>query len=158
MRLEEFLQAAAGTHAKVIATPFPNYDDALYRERSVRTLFTARARFVMRRLKNRSDDQTVRPRRIALFDVPSEADELLMSAFEFFVFPVLLRDLSTYDEHGRQRRHSREECETALRKALETYEQFLIGSLQGRIESRKAHEPLLLPPDARWCCLSLFAC
>ncbi len=145
-RIEEFLQTLTGSHAKVIATPFPTYDAPLYRERSVQTLFTAGARFAIRRLKNRSDDQTARPRRIALFYVPAADDELLMSAFDFFVFPVPLRDLEMYDKAGRQRRHLRAECETAVRKAWETYRQFLVGSLQARIESRRSHEPLLLPP------------
>ena len=145
-RIEGFLQALTGAHSKVIATPFPSYDTALYRENSVQTLFTAGAKFAIRRLKNRSDDQTARPRRIALFYVPGQDDEVLIRAFDFFVFPVPLRELCTYNETGTQRRHLRQECETALRKAMETYDQFLVGSLQGRIESRRSHEPLLLPP------------
>jgi len=145
-RVEESLQTLAGGHSKAIATAFPSYDGALYREKSVQTLFTAGARFAIRRLKNRSDDQTARPRRIALFYVPADDDELLIRAFDFFVFPVPLRDLSTYDETGTQRRHLRNECERAIRKAMETYARILVGSLQGRIESRKSHEPLLLPP------------
>ncbi len=133
-------------HSKAIATPFPSYDGALYKEKSVQTLFTAGARFAIRRLKNRSDDQTARPRRIALFYVPADNDELLIRAFDFFAFPVPLRDLSTYDETGTQRRHVRHECESAIRGAMETHVRVLVGSLQGRIESRKSHEPLLLPP------------
>jgi hypothetical protein len=109
-------------------------------------LLAAGARFAVRRLKNRTDDQSARPRRIAVFYIPSDNDELLITAFDFFVFPVPLRDLSTYDETGTQRRHLRHECERAIRKAIEVYERILIGSLQGRIESRKSHEPLLLPP------------
>jgi hypothetical protein len=145
-RAEEFLQTLAGSHSKAVATAFPSYDGALYREKSVQTLFTAGARFAVRRLKNRSDDQSARPRRIALFYIPADNDELLIRAFDFFVFPVPLRDLSTYDEGGMQRRHLRQECERAIHKAMETYARILVGSLQGRIESRKSHEPLLLPP------------
>jgi hypothetical protein len=145
-RVEEYLQTLAGGHSKAIATTFPSYDGARYQEKSVRTLFTAGARFAIRRLKNRSDDQTARPRRIALFYVPADDDELLIKAFDFFVFPVPLRDLSTYDETGTQRRHLRPECERAIRKAMETHARTLVGSLQGRIESRKSREPLLLPP------------
>jgi hypothetical protein len=145
-RIQEFLQTLAGSHAKVIATPFPSYDAPLYRERSVEILFTAGAQFAIRRLKNRSEDHTARPRRIALFYVPAADDGVLMSAFDFFVFPVPLRDLSAYDEAGRQRRHVRAESETCIRKAWATYRQLLVGSLQARIESRKSQEPLLLPP------------
>jgi hypothetical protein len=66
-RVEEFLQTLAGGHSRAVATAFPSYDGALYREKSVQTLFTAGARFAVRPLKNRSDDQSARPRRIALF-------------------------------------------------------------------------------------------
>jgi hypothetical protein len=145
-RIEKFFQNFAGTHAKVIATPSPSYDGLLYREKTVQALLTAGAQFAVRRLKNRSDDQAARPRRIALFYVPAEDDELLIHAFDFFVFPVALRDLSTFDDSGDQRRHQRQACEAAIQKGMEAYTRDLVGLLQRRIESRKSHEPLLLPP------------
>lgn len=144
-RIEEFFQNVAGTHAKVIATSSPSYGP-LYREKTVQALLAAGAQFAVRRLKNRSDDQAARPRRIALFYVPAEDDELLLRAFDFFVFPVPLRDLSTFDDAGK-RRHQREACEAAIRKGMEVYARDLVGLLQRRIESRKSHEPLLLPPS-----------
>jgi hypothetical protein len=144
--IEKFFQNVAGSHAKVIATPSPSYDGPLYREKTVQALLTAGAQFAVRRLKNRSDDQAARPRRIALFYVPAEDDELLLRAFDFFVFPVPLRDLSDFDDYGNQRRHQRDVCETAIRKGMEVYSRELIGLLQRRIESRKSYEPLLLPP------------
>jgi hypothetical protein len=145
-RIEKFFQSVAGTHAKVIATPSPSYDGLLYRKTTVQTLLTAGAQLAVRRLKNRSDDQAVRPRRIALFYVPAEDDELLLSTFDFFVFPVPLRNLATFDDNGNQMRHQRQECEAAIRKGMEVYNRDLVGLLQRRIESRKSHEPLLLPP------------
>jgi hypothetical protein len=145
-RIEEFLQNIAGSHAKVIATPSPSYDGPLYHERTLQALFTAGARFAIRRLKYRSEDQAARPRRIVLFYVPAEDDELLLRAFDFFVFPLPLRDLSTFDDYGNQRRHQRVACEAAIRKGIEVYTRDLVGLLQRRIESRKSHEPLLLPP------------
>jgi hypothetical protein len=145
-RIEEFFQNIAGNHAKVIATPSPSYDGLLYRDKTVNALLTAGAQFAVRRMKNRSDDQSARPRRIALFYVPAEDDEFLLRAFDFFVFPVPLRELSTFDDYGNQRRHQREVCEAALRKGMEIYTRDLVGLLQRRIESRKSHEPLLLPP------------
>src|SRR5579872_4685158 len=144
--IEEFFQSVAGNHAKVIAIPSPSYDGLLYREKMVRTLLAAGAHFAVRRLKNRSDDQAARPRRIALFYVPAEDDELLLRTFDFFVFPVPLRELSTFDDYGNKRRHHREACEAAIQKGMEVYTRDLIGLLQRRIESRKSHEPLLLPP------------
>jgi hypothetical protein len=131
---------------KVIATPSPSYDGLLYRSNTVGTLLRAGAQFAVRRLKNRSDDQAARPRRIALFYVPAEDDELLLATFDFFVFPVPLRHLATFNDSGIQRRHLREACEDAIRTGMDVYTRDLIGLLQKRIESRKSHEALLLPP------------
>jgi hypothetical protein len=146
-RIEEFFQNMAGKDAKVIATSSSSDDGLLYRETTVRTLLRAGAQFAVRRLKNRNDDQAARPRRIALFYVPAENDELLLRAFDFFVFPVPLRDLSTFDGYGKQARHQREACEAAIRTGIEVYNRDLVGLLQRRIESRKSQEPLLLPPS-----------
>jgi len=145
-RIEEFLQSIAGTHAKVIAIPSPSYDGPLYRERTLLALLTAGAQFAIRRLKHRSEDQAVRPRRIVLLYVPAEDDDLLLREFDFFVFPLPLRDLSNFDDYGNQRRHQRVACEAAIRKGMEVFTRDLVGLLQRRIEGRKSHEPLLLPP------------
>jgi hypothetical protein len=142
----EFFQTLAGTNAKVISSPSPSYDGPLYRQRTVDTLLTAGARFAIRRLKNRSANQSARPRRIALFYVPADDDQLLLAAFDFFVFPVPLRDLAKFDEAGRQVRQRRTACEAAIRKGMEVYIREFTGVVQQRIESRKSSEPLLLPP------------
>ena len=145
-RVEEFFQTLAGTNAKVISSPSPSYDGPLYKQRTVDTLLTAGATFAIRRLKNRSDDQYARPRRIALFYVPADDDQLLLAAFDFFVFPVPLRDLAKFDEAGHQVRHQRTACEAAIRKGMEVYTRELIGGVQQRVESRRSAEALLLPP------------
>jgi hypothetical protein len=84
---------------------------------------------------------------VALFYVPAQDDQLLLEAFDFFVFPIPMRELAAFDETGKQKRHSRDACETAIRNALGTYREELIGIVQPRIESRKSSEPLLLPPN-----------
>lgn len=145
-RVEESFQTLAGTNAKVISSPSPSYDGPLYKQRTVDALLTAGATFAIRRLKNRSDDQSARPRRIALFYVPADDDQFLLTAFDFFVFPVPLRDLAKFDEAGHQVRHQRTACEVAIRKGMEVYARELIGVVQQRVESRKSSEPLLLPP------------
>lgn len=145
-RVQEFLQNLAGRHAKVIAISSPTFDGLLYHQRTVDALLKGAAQYAVRRLKNRSDDQTARPRRIVLFYVPAEDDQRLLATFDFFVFPVPLRQLATFDEGGNQRRHKREVCELVIRKGMEVYTQNHVGSVQRRIESRKSHEPLLLPP------------
>jgi hypothetical protein len=144
--VERFVQDLAGPAAKVIASPSSSFDGYLYRKNTVQSLLTAGAQFAIRRLKNRSDDQTARPRRIALLYVPADDQETLIDAFDFFVFPIPLRDLAQYESTGRQRRHDRSVCEQAIRKAIGIFTAQLIGILQRKIESRKSHEPLLLPP------------
>ena len=145
-RIGEFLKELAGVYSKVIAVPSGSHDGPLYRQPPVNTLLRAAAEFSIRRLKSRSDYQPPRPRRIVLFYVPAYDDQQLLGAFDFFVFPVPLRDLASFDEAGRQERHNRSACERAVQKGFDVYSRELIGSLQPRIESRKSSEPLLLPP------------
>jgi hypothetical protein len=146
-RTEVFLQTLAGTNAKVISSPSPSFDGPLYRQGTVDTLLAAGATFAIRRLKNRSDDQSARPRRIALFYVPADDDRFLLAAFDFFVFPVPLRDLAKFDAAGHQIRHQRTACEAAIRKGMEVYARELTEGVQRRVESRRSSEPLLLPPS-----------
>jgi hypothetical protein len=147
LRIREWLQALTGSSAKVIAVPGQSDDGIIYKQRTVKTLVEGAARFAIRRLKNRSDDQTARPRRIVLFYVPAYDEEILLEAFDFFVFPIPLRDLAQFDDHGGQKRHQRDACETELKKALEVYYRALVGLIERKIQSRKSHEPLLLPPE-----------
>ena len=44
-------------------------------------------------------------------------------------------------------RSRRDVCETAIKRGLEIYRRELVGIVERRIESRKSHEPLLLPPS-----------
>jgi len=143
---QELLKALAGPYAKVIATGSPSFDGPLFRQSTIDSLLRASAQFSVRRLKNRSDDQGVRPKRIALFYVPAQDDWRLLDAFDFFVFPVPLRDLGEYDDSGRQKRHLRGALAAAINAAFEVYREELMGSVQRRIESRRSSEPLLLPP------------
>ena len=145
-RIEEYLKDLAGEYSKVIAVASGSHDGPLYRKNPVASLLRAAAEFSVRRLRNKGENQPPRPRRIVLFYVPADDDQYLLSAFDFFVFPVPLRDLTVYDEAGHQKRHNRGACEEAVQKAFEVYSRELIGSLQPRIESRRSSEPLLLPP------------
>lgn len=146
-QIEDFFQRLAGANAKIISHASPTHDGAvLYKKATVDALLTAGATFAIRRLRNRSDNQSARPRRITLFYVPSDDDRLLLEAFDFFVFPVPMRDLAKYDDKGHQLRHQRNASEGAIRKALESYTRDFLGIVQQRVESRKSSEPLLLPP------------
>lgn len=144
---QDLLKSLSGQYTKVIAPQSPSFDGGpLFRQSTIDSLLRASAQFSIRRLKNRSDEQGVRPRRIALFYVPARDDGRLLDAFDFFVFPVPLRNLAEYDDSGKQKRHLRNEVEAAIRTAFELYRDELIGFVLPRIESRKSSEPLLLPP------------
>jgi hypothetical protein len=145
-RIEEFLKELAGVYSKVIAVSSASHDGPLYRKHPVASLLRGAAGFSICRLKSRGENQPPRPKRIVLFYVPADDDQQLLSAFDFFVFPVPLRDLADFDEAGHQKRHNRVVCEQAIQKAFEVYSRELVGSLQPRIESRRSSEPLLLPP------------
>jgi hypothetical protein len=136
-RCEKFLQQLAGRYSRVVASPSTSTVDSLVR---------GSAEFAVRRLKNRSDDQSARPRRIALFYVSATDEQRLIDAFDFFVFPIAMHELAEYDRYGNQVRHNAEACEAALKRAFKTYSAQLLGFLQNKIESRKSSEPLLLPP------------
>jgi hypothetical protein len=145
-RIEEFIKELAGPYCKVIAVSSGSYDGNLYRRRPIESLLRAAADFSIRRLKNRGEGHLPQPRRIALFYVPADDEQQLLDAFDFFVFPIPLRDLAPFDNSGHQMRHDRDACEKAVRKGFEVYSRELIGALQPRIEGRKSSEPLLLPP------------
>jgi hypothetical protein len=146
IRAQDFLKQIAGAHAKVIAVPSGSHDGRLFREGTIDTLLRGTAQFAIRRFKNRSDDQTERPKRIALFYVPADDDRQLLKAFDFFVFPIPLRDLAAFDETGRQKRHQPSACENAIKRAFDVYSRDLVGIVERRIKNRKSSEPLLLPP------------
>lgn len=145
-RMQEFLKGLAGAYAKVIAVPVAGYDGPLYRIQTVKLLLQSAAGFSIRRLRTSGDNQSPQPRRIALFYVPATDDEHLISAFDFFVFPLPLIGLEHFDPNGHQKRHDPVECEQAIRTAFWTYTEELIRLLQPRIEQQKSSEPLLLPP------------
>jgi hypothetical protein len=79
-----------------------------------------------------------------LFYVPAADDQILLSAFDFFVFPIPLRELANFDESGHQKRHDPQRCEEAVRHGIEVYKQELVLTVQQQIESRKSSEALLL--------------
>ena len=101
-RCEKFLQQLAGRYSKVVASSSTSDDGPLFRQSTVDSLLRGSAEFAVRRLKNRSDDQSARPRRIALFYVPATDDQRLLDAFDFFVFPVAMHDLAAFDHYGHQ--------------------------------------------------------
>lgn len=145
-RCEKFLQKLAGRYSKVVTSSSTSNDGPLYRQSTVDSLLRGSAEFAIRRLKNRSDDQSARPRRIALFYVPATDDHRLIDAFDFFVFPIAMHELAVFDHTGHQVRHKADSCEAEIKRAFEAYNSRLLGFVQQKIESRKSSEPLLLPP------------
>lgn len=145
LRAEQFLKEYVGEAAQVVALPSSS-DGSLYRERTVESLLRTSGVFTLKRLRSRAADGPPRPRRLALLYVPAPDEHRLLQAFDHFIFPVPLWELSEYDDFGQQKRHDRLACQRAIRDAVELYTQELVAKVQPRIEGRRATEPLLLPP------------
>jgi hypothetical protein len=144
--IKEFLKKKAGTTAEVVTVSSKSYERPLYRDATVQSLLRAAGQFSVKRLRNQAADPPPRPRRLALFYVPSTDEDLLLKAFDFFIFPVPLRELADFDDRGHQKRHDRASCEGAVITALQVYRTELINCVQPRIEARRPSEQLLLPP------------
>jgi len=86
-RIGQFLKELAGAYSKVLAVPSRSHDGNLYRQNTIELLLRAAADFSIWRLTNRGEQQLPQPRRIALFYVPSDDDQQLIEAFDFFVSP-----------------------------------------------------------------------
>jgi len=147
-RASVLLEAIFGGNAKVIAVPSAVEDGVLFSSRTIETLLRGAADFVIHRHKTTPHDLPPTPKHIILFYVPAVDDEKLLSALDFFVFPVRLLALANYDESGHQKRHNIGAFEGAIEAALATSRvaaEFL-GDVKRRISSVRSNEPLLLPP------------
>ncbi len=140
-----FLNQKARSGAKVVGVPSPNKDGRLYSEALLKQLLSLVLPFADRRVRNRPSGAPVQPQRLMLFYVPANDQEVLLEAFDFFVFPVPLKGLSTF-EHGRQGRHVLESCFIGIQEALEKARQQFELLVKPRVLSRKSAEALLLPP------------
>jgi hypothetical protein len=147
VRIEESLRKIAGTSAKVVTVASPSHPGPLYRNTTIQSFLRAAGQFSVKRLRNQAADAPPRPRRLALFYVPASDDHLLLQAFDYFIFPVPLRELAEFDDLGHQKRHDRVSCERAIAAALDLYALELITWIQPRIEGRRSNEQLLLPPQ-----------
>jgi hypothetical protein len=147
-RAEKSLKRIAGPYAKIVAVPSSSWDGngRLFPPKTIDALLRGAVEFATRRLKNRSDDQVSQPRHIVLFYVPADDDQDLLAAFDFFVFPVPLRELASFDETGQQRRHQPTVCDRSIETAFGVCSRDLFGIVKRRIDSRRSSEPLLLPP------------
>jgi hypothetical protein len=147
LRIEESLRNIAGISAKVVTVSSVSHDGQLYRKATVQSLLRSAGQFAVKRLGSQAADAPPSPRRIAIFYVPASDDDLLLRAFDYFIFPVPLRELAEFDELGHQKRHDRNACERAVAAAFEMYNRELVTLIQPRIEGRRPTEQLLLPPQ-----------
>jgi len=130
--------------SKVIRHASGNDDARLYTDATIGALMNAVSGFAVRQL--RSEAHPPVPKHILLAYVPSDDDEGLLDAFEFFVFPVRLVSLSRYDEHGRQLRH---DLKVATDRVVSSLEVALheFSDVKRRLSSISDTEPLFLPPE-----------
>jgi hypothetical protein len=99
------------------------------------------------RRKQKAQQQPA-PSSILLLYVPGPKQETLLSAFDFFVFPVPLAELSAFQE-GRQQRHDPDEVRRVIGANLapgsETMRVFEV--VQQRVQAVQDAEVLQLPPE-----------
>jgi hypothetical protein len=142
------LQEILGANAKVIAAPSGVNDGALYSQRTIEELLRGAAGFAIRRLKTGAGNLSPTPKHIILFYVPAADDEQLLAAMDFFVFPVPLRELATYDLNGLQKRHVNAALKGAIEAAvaISRVAEVFIQNVKRRISNVRSDEPLVLPP------------
>ena len=97
--------------------------------------------------KKRNAEQQPAPSSILLLYVPGPTQEPLLTAFDFFVFPVALTALSAFRE-GRQLRHDPEEVRSAIKAVLDPESETMrvFDAVQERVRALRDAEALQLPP------------
>ena len=97
--------------------------------------------------KRRKAEQQPSPSSILLLYVPGPTQEPLLTAFDFFVFPVPLTALSTFRE-GRQLRHDPDEVRCAIKAVVapDSEAMRLFEAVQERVVAVRDAEALQLPP------------
>lgn len=85
------------------------------------------------------------PQHILLAYIPSDDEEELLAAFDFYAFPIRLSRLSEYN-NGRQYRHHQVICERYTIESIATITpQFM--EVKRRLSFPSDKEPLFLPPN-----------
>ena len=136
-RVANSIKQAHTPKPRVVYEPSGQTSKELYPARTVATLLRAVIESCSR--------QITPPQHILLAYIPSPDDEELLSAFDFFVFPVRLNFLAEYDQNGRQNRHSQAICEQYTRELISTIgPQFM--EVKQRLSKPTDKEPLFLPP------------
>lgn len=85
------------------------------------------------------------PQHILLAYIPSDDEEKLLAAFDFYAFPIRLSRLSEYNK-GRQYRHDQVTCgQYTIESIAAITPQFM--EVKRRLSSPSDMEPLFLPPN-----------
>lgn len=140
----EWVETALGRPVRVIPIAASPDDNRPYRTVQVDKILANVVGYAERK---RQAEQQPAPSSILLIYVPGPTQEPLLTAFDFFVYPVALATLSAFHE-GRQLRHNPEAVRGAIAAALapegplmQTFE-----SVQERVRALRDAEPLQLPP------------
>lgn len=130
----------------VMGAPARKADGSLYPAVYLESLLRAVAGFTARRRSNGPVQPS--PASVTLFYVPSNDQEQLLAAFDFFAMPVPLEQLAKWSNHGRQLRHDCGFCEQEMVAAYKPTSEGrkALNEVTRRLGYESDNESLLLPP------------
>jgi hypothetical protein len=142
--IEGWVASAFGHPTRVLAIPATDDDNRPYNQAQIRQVFQSAVEYAQR--KRRAEQQPA-PANILLLYVPGRTDEPAIAPFDFFVFPVPLQTLSSF-ENGRQLRHDRAHVKSAIESALVPASEALqrLKIVEERVGAVRDEEALQLPP------------
>jgi hypothetical protein len=130
----------------VTGVPAKTADGSLYSVAYLEILLRAVGEFTTRRRSNGPVQPS--PASVSLYYVPSNDQEKLLAAFDFFVMPVPLEPLAGWSNRGRQLRHNIELCEQVMIAAHQPTSKgrMALNEVTRRLGYESDNESLLLPP------------
>ena len=143
-QVEAWVAGALGKPVRVIPIAASGDDNKPYTQTQIEQVL---GNVILYAQKKRAAQQQPAPSSILLLYVPGASQEPLLTAFDFFVFPIALTALSQFHE-GRQLRHDPDAVRAALQAALaedgepmQTFE-----AVQARVKAVRDAEVLQMPP------------
>lgn len=138
------IESEFGCPVRVIPIAASQDDNDPYRNAQVATILNNVVGFARR--KSRAEEQPA-PSNIFLVYVPSPTQEPMLAAFDFFVFPVALATLGTF-ENGKQLRHDAAKVKLAIDDALAPTSQAMTSFqvVNASVGAVRHAEALQMPP------------
>lgn len=142
--IDPWIAAALQQPARVISISASPDDNNPYRTLQISTLLKSVADFA--ESKQRAEQQPA-PSTIILLYVPGHAQEPMLASFDFFVFPIPLTSLASFED-GKQLRHRPTAIKAAIESALAPSSPSMLAfaTVRARLTAVRDSEPLQMPP------------